>query len=48
MKIDFIMIWRHRGGVENVVNTTAKYLIDQKWEVRIVQLSWEGYQWSAD
>ena len=38
MIIDFCIAMGWQGGVENVVNRTAKYLIRQGHHVRVVQM----------
>lgn len=45
VKVDILIAVAEKGGVENVINMTAPYLQEKGWEVRIVQLVWEGYNW---
>ncbi len=46
MTIDFCIAMGLKGGVENVVNMTAKYLIRQGYHVRIVQMISRGIEWA--
>lgn len=45
MKIDILMPVGEKGGVENVVNSVAQYMKKQGWEIRVIQLVWEGVEW---
>ena len=46
MNIDFCIAMGWQGGVENVLNRTAKYLIRQGHHVRIVQMISRGIEWA--
>ena len=46
MIIDFCIAMGWQGGVENVVNMTAKYLIRHGHHVRIVQMISRGMEWA--
>ena len=48
MTIDIVIAVAERGGVENVINDTALYLKEDGWIVRIVQLVWEGINWTRE
>lgn len=48
MKVDILMPVGERGGVENVVNSVACHLQKHGWEIRVVQLVWEGAEWVAE
>lgn len=46
--IDILIGVAEKGGVENVVNMTAVYLMEQGYYVRVVQIVWEGVTWTDD
>ena len=47
MKIDILLAVAEKSGGENVINMVVPYLQNQRnWDVRIVQLVWEGYTWT--
>ena len=48
MKVDVLIAVAQHGGVENVINMTASYLQKRDYEVRIVQIVFEGYYWIKD
>ncbi|MCH5268300.1 MAG: glycosyltransferase [Lachnospiraceae bacterium] len=49
MKIDILIAVAEKGGVENVVNMVIPYFRNQRnWEVRVVQLVWEGFTWTDE
>ena len=48
MKVDILVAVGEKGGVENVINMTIPYLQEQGWEVRVVQLVWEGKEWTGE
>ena len=45
MTIDFCIAMGWQGGVENVLNKTAKYLIEHGYHIRVVQLISRGVEW---
>lgn len=45
MKVDIIIAVAERGGIENIINSVALYLKNNGWEIRVVQLVWEGVEW---
>ena len=48
MTVDILIAVAQKGGVENVINMTAPYLKRNGWEVRVVQLVWEGVAWVTE
>ncbi len=46
--VDILLAVGFRGGVENVINMTAKYLNTNGFHVRIVNLLWLGYDWADE
>ena len=48
MKVDILVAVGEKGGVENVVNMTIPYLQKKGWDVRVVQLVWEGVTWTEE
>ena len=47
MKIDILLAVAEKGGAENVINMVVPYLQNQRnWDVRVVQLVWEGHTWT--
>lgn len=47
MTIDILIAVAEKGGVENIINMAVPYFQkQQKWDVRVVQLVWEGYTWT--
>lgn len=46
--VDILVAVGFRGGLENVVNTTSKYLISHGFRVRIVNLLWIGFDWADE
>ena len=48
MTVDILIAVAQKGGVENVINMTAPYLKCNGWEVRVVQLVWEGVAWVTE
>lgn len=44
--IDFLIPVAERGGVENVISRNAPYLMEHGWAVRIVQIVYEGFDWT--
>lgn len=47
MIIDILIAVAEKGGVENIINMVVPYFRNQrKWDVRVVQLVWEGYTWT--
>lgn len=47
MTLDILIPVAEKGGVENVINETASFLIKQGVTVRVVQLVWEGTNWTV-
>lgn len=45
MIIDFCIAMGWQGGVENVLNQTAKYLKERGYHVRVIQLISRGIEW---
>jgi UDP-D-galactose:(glucosyl)LPS alpha-1,6-D-galactosyltransferase len=48
MTLDILIPVAEKGGVENVINMVLPYMEDNGWNVRIVQLVWEGYLWTEN
>lgn len=46
MRLDIVIAVAERGGVENVINMTSTFLKRKGWDVRIVQIVWEGTRWT--
>lgn len=46
MKLDIVIAVAERGGVENVINVLSVYLKGKGWNVRIIQMVWEGIKWT--
>ena len=46
MILDFCIAMGWQGGVENVLNRTAKYLRERGYQVRVVQLISRGVEWA--
>lgn len=46
--VDILVAVGFRGGVENVINTTAKYLDSSGFHVRIINLLWIGKFWTDE
>ncbi len=46
--IDILLAVGEKGGVENVINKNAVYLQQQGFQVRVVQLVWEGVHWVSE
>lgn len=36
MKVDILIAVAERGGVENIINSVARYLKNNSWEIRVV------------
>ena len=43
--VDIVVPLSGRGGVENVINRTARYLMEQGFLVRVVQMVYDGPAW---
>ena len=49
MRVDILIAVAEQGGVENVINMMAPYLQDKRgWNVRVVQLVFEGKYWTTE
>ncbi len=48
ISIDILLAVGEKGGVENVVNQNALYLQKQGFQVRVIQLVWEGVRWVSE
>ncbi len=48
MKLDILIAVAQQGGVENVINMTALDFKKRGWDVRVIQLVWEGFSWVAE
>lgn len=48
MVIDIFIAVADKGGVENVINTTASYLKGKGNKVRLIQAVWEHHPWTND
>jgi UDP-D-galactose:(glucosyl)LPS alpha-1,6-D-galactosyltransferase len=48
MKLDILIPVAQMGGVENVINMVCPFCESRGWNVRVVQLVWEGYKWTDD
>lgn len=48
MKVDILVAVGEKGGVENVINMTIPFLREMGWDVRVVQLVWEGITWTVE
>jgi UDP-D-galactose:(glucosyl)LPS alpha-1,6-D-galactosyltransferase len=48
MKLDILIPVAQMGGVENVINMVCPFCEGRGWDVRVVQLVWEGYKWTDD
>ncbi|MGN0141597.1 MAG: glycosyltransferase [Roseburia sp.] len=46
MRLDIVIAVAERGGVENVINMTSVFLKSRGWDVRIIQMVWEGIDWT--
>lgn len=46
MRLDIVIAVAERGGVENVINMTSVFLKNKGWDVRIIQMVWEGIDWT--
>ncbi len=47
MIIDIFIAVADKGGVENVINATASYLVKQGNRVRLIQAVWEHHPWTC-
>ena len=45
LKADIVIAVGLWGGMENAINRTGKYLIENNVELRVVQCVWQGYNW---
>ena len=48
MRVDILVAVGEKGGVENVINMTVPFLQEMGWDVRVVQLVWEGVTWTEE
>lgn len=49
MRIDILIAVAEKGGVENVINMLVPHLEKYRgWDVRVVQLVWEGKRWTDE
>lgn len=46
--IDILIGVAEKGGVENVINLLGEYLVTNGWRIRVVQLVWEGIDWTSE
>lgn len=48
-KVDILIAVAQRGGVENIIKLMIPYLRKNRdWEIRVVQLVWEGDKWTDE
>ena len=49
MQVDILIGVAEKGGVENIIKMLVPYLEKQRgWNVRVVQLVWEGVRWTDE
>ena len=48
MIIDIFIAVADKGGVENVINQTAAYLVNRGETVRVIQAVWEHHPWTVN
>lgn len=46
--LDIVVPLSGKGGVENVIDKTACYLIEHGWQVRVVQMVYNGPAWLSE